>query len=378
MTRRVRSVRSLLLFAMTTLPALLLAGPATASFKYLKPGMEAADFTLRALDGQEITLAALKQNKAALLVFWATWSPRSEPALREAQALHDRLGAAGLKVVAVNLNRPEIGIQDRAEIEKAVAGFGLTLPVALDPGFAASSTIGVVANPALALLDANGLLVWDASGWSRAVQDELLAHVEGALGLREAPAAGAGAGAAKRHVPVHKALLNFNLGRTFLRQGNQARARALFESAAELDPGWAAPRTLLGHLLLQQPGEREAKEAEALFSAALAIEPDDVSSLTGLGEALLRLGRPEAGAAPLEKAHALDATFTPAVAGRAQALARLGRSAEALALFDAALELNPRDAAIFAGRAACREVTGDAGAAAADYRRAVEILIGAK
>jgi tetratricopeptide (TPR) repeat protein len=80
----------------------------------------------------------------------------------------------------------------------------------------------------------------------------------------------------------------------------------------------------------------------------------------------------------LEKAHELDATFTPAVAGRAQALARQGRHAEALALFDTAVELNPRDAEILAGRASCRELAGDPGAAAADYRRAVEILIGAR
>lgn len=375
MMRRCRAAPARLALLAAALAGMLSAAPAAASFKYLKPGMEAADFTLRTLDGQDIALASLKQSRASLLVFWATWSPKSEPALREAEALHQRLGGSGLRIVAVNLDAPEAGIQQKALIQKAAGGLGLTLPVALDPGFAASSAIGVVANPAVALLDAQGVLVWDASGWSSAVREGLLANIEVVLGIREAPQAEAAP--VKRHAPDHKALLNFNLGRTFLRQGNPARAQSLFESAGELDPAWAAPRTLLGHLLLQQGGERDAKQAEEAFRAAVAIEPEDVSSLAGLGEALLRQGRVEESLPFLEKASGLDATFTPAVTGRAQALARQGRPAEALALFDAALELNPRDAAIFAGRASCREVAGDRGAAA-DYRRAVEILIGVR
>ena len=316
----------------------------------------------------------LKKSPATLLVFWATWSPKSEPALREAQALHERHAGAGLRVVAVNLDRPEIGLQERTLVEKAARDFGLTMPVALDPGFAVSSSIGVVANPSFALLDARGVLVWDGAGWSRSMQESLREQVEALLGLREPPAAGA----VKGHRPEHKALLSFNLGRTFLRQGNPGKARDLLESAAEADPAWSAPRTLLGHLLLQQAGGRGLAQAEALFRAAVGIDPGDVSALTGLGEALLLADRVEEAAPFLEKAHELDAAFTPAVAGRARVLARQGRSAEALTLFAAALELNPRDAAILAGRAECREADGNLAEATADYRRALEILLGAR
>jgi len=347
---------------------------ATASFKYLKPGMEAADFVFKTLDDREITLASLKQSPATLLVFWATWSPKSEFALREARALHERYAGSGLQVVAVNLNRPEIGLQERALIEKAANDYGIQMPIAIDPGFAASSLIGVVANPSLALLDARGVLIWDGAGWSRSLQESLREQVETLLGLREPTAVIA----AKAHRPEHKALLSYNLGRTFLRQGNPGKARALFESAVESDPAWSAPQTLLGHLLLEQAGGRELGRAEALFRTALAIEPGDVSALSGLGETLLRLDRVAEAAPHLEKAHTLDATFTPAITGRAQVLVRQGQPAAALALFDAALELNPRDASIYAGRGACRELTGEQGAAVADYRRAVEILIGAR
>jgi tetratricopeptide (TPR) repeat protein len=368
------SRRTQLLVAALTVGVLLPATPAAASFKYLKPGMEAADFTLRTLDDQELTLADLKQGSGLLLVFWATWSPKSEFALREAQALHERHAGAKLRVVAVNIDRPEMGLQERAGVAKAMRDFGLTMTVALDPGLAAASSIGVVANPSCALLDARGVLVWDGAGWSRSMQESLREQVEGLLGLRETPAAGA----AKGHRPEHKALLSFNLGRTFLRQGNPGKARDLLESAAQADQAWSAPRTLLGHLLLQQAGGRGVAQAEALFREAVAIDPGDVSALTGLGEALLLADRVEAAAPFLQKAHELDPSFTPAAAGYARVLARQGRPAEALTLYAAALELNPRDAAILMGRAECREAAGSLADATTDYRLALEVLLGVR
>jgi tetratricopeptide (TPR) repeat protein len=366
-------VRALASLAVLAVSMVAVASPAAAAFKYLKPGMEAAEFTLRTLDDREITLAGLKQSPASLLVFWATWSPKSEPALREAQALMERHGAAGLRVVAVNVDHPEIGLRERSAIEKAVRDQGLTVPVALDPGFATCSCIGVVANPSFALLDARGVLLWDAAGWSRSVNDSLQEQVEIALGIRKAAAQAV----APRYAPVHKALLSYNLGRTFMRQGNDAKARTLFESAAETDRAWAAPRTLLGHIVLQQGGARDLAQAEELFRAAVAIDPGDVSALSGLGETLLRAGRLAEAERCLAQARSIDPTFTPAVTGLALVLARSGRAGEALGLFDQALELNPRDAAIYAGRAECRELSGEAAAATADYRRAVEILLGA-
>jgi len=374
MMRPIIRVRSLAAVGLSVVSFLAAAAPAVASFKYLKPGLEAGEFSLRTLDDREITLASLKKSPAALLVFWATWSPNSEPALREAQVLGSLHGGAGLQVIAVNVERQEIGLRERALIEKTVGDLGLTIPVVVDPGFAASSSIGVVANPSFALLDARGVLVWDGAGWSRTTQRALHEQVEILLGLRQPPAALT----AKGHAPAHKALLSFNLGRTFLRQGNQARAQALLEAAAEADPLWSAPRTLLGHLMLQKDDSRDLAQAEALFRAAVALDPADVSALTGLGEALLRAGKVDEAAVLLEKAHQLDPTFTPAVSGRARALARQGRTDEALTLFAAALDLNPRDAAVIAARAECRETQGNLADASVDYRRAVELLLGTR
>lgn len=374
MKRSCMSVRVCASLALAVIVGATGGGEARASFKYLKPGMEAAEFTLRTLDDREITLSHLKQAPASLLVFWATWSPKSEPALREARSLLERHGGAGLRVVAVNVNHPELGLKERSEVEKAVSELDIGVPVAIDPGFATCACIGIVANPSFALLDARGVLLWDAAGWSSGLKDALHEQVEIALGIR----APAGPAAAPRYTPAHKALLSYNLGRTFMRQGNSAKARTLFETAAETDRSWAAPRTLLGHVILQQGGARNLAQAEELFRAAVAIDPGDVSALSGLGEVLLRTGRLEEADEVLAKARGIDPAFTPAVTGHALVLARRGRAEDAHGLFEQALELNPRDASIYAGRAELQELSGQAAAAAGDYRRAVEILLGAR
>ncbi len=67
------------------LSALTPVNPATAAFKYLKPGMEAADFTLQTLDDQELTLTRLKEGPATLLQ--ANRPEETTPFLEKALAL---------------------------------------------------------------------------------------------------------------------------------------------------------------------------------------------------------------------------------------------------------------------------------------------------
>jgi tetratricopeptide (TPR) repeat protein len=354
-----------------------IVGNAAAAFKFVKPGLPLPEFTLRTLDDREITLEALKSGgPGTLLVFWASWSPRSETALHDAQALAERYGAKGLRALAVNVNRQETGLHERALIEKTLGEWKITLPQATDPGLAASSSFGLVANPSVALLDAKGVLVYESSGWSRAASEACREAVENLLGVRTAPAPAPAA--APLHQPERKALLYFNLARNLLRQGERSKAMETLQSAAEADAAWAPPRALLAHHLLQQRTEASLIRAGELFGEAVRLDPADVSAASGLGETLLLTGRAQDAAAEFKRALALEPTYTPAIAGHALALARLGKEPAALELFEAALALNPREPAIYAGRAECREIGGNLAAAAADYRQAAEILLGVR
>ena len=101
-----------------------------------------------------------------------------------------------------------------------------------------------------------------------------------------------------------------------------------------------------------------------------------MSAVCGLGEALLGQGKFDEAAEHLDKAIQIDPTYTPAVANMALVKARQGKGEESLKQFEEALELNPLDPGTYYRRGESLEVQGNLDGAAADYRRAIELLMG--
>ncbi len=102
---------------------------------------------------------------------------------------------------------------------------------------------------------------------------------------------------------------------------------------------------------------------------------ENVSALTGPGEVLLETGKVDEAVVFFTKAIGIDPAFTPAVSNMALALARQGKADESREQFRNALELNPLDPGTYHRRGESLEVQGNLGGAAADYRRAVEIIM---
>ncbi len=347
---------------------------AGAAFKYLKVGMEVPEFSLKTLDGKEYTLAQVKGQPATLLVFFATWSPRSTPALEDAQKLATQYADKGFQVLAVNVNRLSLGPDDRRQIEELKTSLKLTVPIVIDAGLETYNAFGVVATPSTAVINAEGKIVHETASYLRSTGEGIRESVEILLGVREAPKADAVA-AVPVYKPDSKALRHFNFGRTMFQRGNRDKAMEQLELAAAADPTYAAPRVFLGQLLLAKKDPKSVQQAAEQFSAAAAIAPNDVTAHTGKGEALLELGKIDEAFAAFEKAVALDPTYTPAVSNLALVLARQGKSADAEEKFKAALELNPLDAGTYFRRAQGSEAGGDLKRASADFRRALEILM---
>ena len=348
---------------------------AAAGFKYIKTGMEVPDITLKSLKGDKVNLAGLKGSPASIIVFWATWSARSISALKEVQKIAEEYGEKGLNVLTVNINSPKMKHQDTQDVTKMKDDLKLSLKVAVDDGYRAYNTFGVVATPSFAVLDSNGTIVHEAAGFRKATADELRAEVEVLLGLRERVEEDAVAETAYK--PERKALLYYNLSRNLLSQGNREKAIRKLEDSVEADLKFPAPRLLLGHLLLNEGTEDNLARAEKLFREVIAVDPDNVSALSGLGEALLEKDSVDEVMEVLAKAVALNDTYTPAVVNMAFALARQGKAEEAKSRFDEAVELNPLDANTYQRRGKSAELEGNMSAATEDYRKAVEILLGA-
>lgn len=363
------------LTGLLVLAVMLFAIPhAGAAFKYLKVGMEVPEFSLKTLDGQEYTQNQIKGQPATLVVFFATWSPRSQPALEGAQALFAQYADKGFRVLAVNVNRLSLGQEDRREIIEMKDRLKLTVPIVIDAGLQTYNAFGVVATPSTAVIDTEGRIVHEAASYLRTTGEDIREAVEILLGVREAPAAEAVA-AKPVFKPDSIALRHYNFGRTMLQRGNREKAMGQLEQAAEADPNYAAPRILLGHLLLAKKDQKSVQQAAVHFAAAVAVAPGDVTAYTGHGEALLEMGKVDEAFAQFEKAVALDPTYTPAMANFALVLARQGKTADAEEKFKAALELNPLDAGTYFRRAQGSEAGGNLKAASTYYRRAVEILM---
>jgi len=370
-----RRTAALAVTGLAALLVMLFAIPhAGAAFKYLKPGMDVPEFSLKTLDGQEYTLASVKGQPATLFIFWATWSPRSMPALVDAQKLSAEYAAKGLKVIAVNVNKLSLGMDDRRQIGETQEQLKLTIPVVIDNGLETYNTFGVVATPSTAVIDAEGKIVHEAASYLASTGADIRESIEILLGVREAPKADAVA-AKPVYKPDSKALRHYNFGRTMLQRGNKDKAMGQLEDAAAVDPTYAAPRILLGHLLLAKKETASLEKAAEHFKKGMELDPGNVSAVTGYGEALLELGRVDEAAAAFEKAVALDPTYTPAVSSQALTFSKQGKAAEAEARFKAALELNPVDPGTYRRRGESLEAGGNLKGAAADYRRAVEILM---
>ncbi|MHB8834962.1 MAG: tetratricopeptide repeat protein [Candidatus Methylomirabilia bacterium] len=363
------------LTGLTALLVMLFAIPhAGAAFKYLKVGMDVPEFSLKTLEGQEYSLAQIKGQPATLVVFFATWSPRSTPALEDAQKLAAQYADKGFRVLAVNVNRVSLGPDDRRQIAELKESLKLTVPIVIDAGLETYNAFGVVATPSTAVIDTEGKIVHEAASYLRSTRDDIRESVEILLGVREAPKAEAVA-AKPVYKPDSKALRHFSFGRTMFQRGNRDKAIDQLELAAAADPTYAAPRIFLGHLLLAKKDPKSLHQAAELFTAAATLAPEDVTAQTGLGEALLELGKTEEAFAAFEKAVALDPTYTPAVSSLALVLAKQGRTADAEAKFKAALELNPLDAGTYYRRGQGSEAGGNLKGASADFRRALEIMM---
>ena len=139
----------------------------------LEAGIVAPDFTLRTLEGHQVSLQHLLHRGPVVLVFFKVSCPVCQYAFplyeRMAQANRD----AGVSVLALSQNGPSETADFRHE-------YGVNFPIAIDDDanhYAVSSAYGLTNVPSLFYIAQNGEIEISSVGWSKRDVDEVNAKL---------------------------------------------------------------------------------------------------------------------------------------------------------------------------------------------------------
>lgn len=114
-------------------------------------GKTAPGFTLKGLDGQEVSLSDLR-GKPVLLNFWASWCGPCRLEMPFLQQIYEKWTGEGLVLLAVNLQ------EDQNTVQEFVRNGGFTFPILLSPGNEVPLAYNIRGIPATFFIDADGII----------------------------------------------------------------------------------------------------------------------------------------------------------------------------------------------------------------------------
>ncbi len=121
---------------------------------------EAPDFSLDGR-GAQVNLSALR-GKYVYLDFWASWCAPCKKSFPWMGALQQRFGAAGLQVVAINVDTR------RSDADQFLAAMPAAFTVAFDPTGATPKKYAIKGMPSSVLIDPAGKIIATHTGFTLA------------------------------------------------------------------------------------------------------------------------------------------------------------------------------------------------------------------
>lgn len=134
---------------------LTLSPSARAQFFFMENplvGQSAPDFILKTLNGGKVNMTKFRDNKSAIIFFWATWCPHCREALKELNKNLANIEGKGIKVILMDVGEPEKQVQRYLEKNK------ISATVFLDEESSLADPYGIIGVPTFVFVDSKGMV----------------------------------------------------------------------------------------------------------------------------------------------------------------------------------------------------------------------------
>lgn len=261
----------------------LLFSPASDAIS-IATGGAAPDFTLNSVEGKTLSLSNFK-DQIVVIIYWRTEHKRSLLALKDARDVLKNFKGKEVKGISVIA-----GSDSQSKAQDILKDNGIDYPLLVDAERRLYNDYGIQVYPTTVIIDKEGILAHDLPSHPLTYKAILTGFLKKALGEIDE-------GELQEILSPHnekedKAMLEahrlYNLAMKFTKSGMLDLAISTARKSVEAKPELAQSHILLGYLYLET---MEADKAYEAFNKALELDYHSSDAKTGLGGALILMGK---------------------------------------------------------------------------------------